>query len=209
MQNEILIRHESWSASDLITFVSVLGSLIVSIGSLVINVILIKINKKNTLTANYVNTITKNRVEWLENLKSLFSTFESSLHLIQTIYKKGEKVTEVVENISNVMHKIIHELSIKGIIEINIIIIMKSTTREVAKSLGDNDISQMANSLRKLFSIYTRIYTKTEWKRIDFECKNSLAKTFDFESCFLDLLNTPEIKKEYDDLIKDTKINLK
>lgn len=153
-----------------------------------------KINSKTVIeqsrSQRNIETITKNRIEWMQTLKEYISEYVA----IVENYIICDQVSDFVKRfmkISIIATKINLHLNFIGIKDkeildkINLIngLILKiykfdtvSDKRECLKEICLNEI--------KLLIIYIQIYLKTEWERVKFESENGNANKFNFNEEF-------------------------
>lgn len=146
------------------SIISGIFTIITFLGTVVAICITWKTNKEKSL----LEVVTKNRANWVKEMKELFSKFFAKYD--------EEKIDETSDSIKgfekDTLIKIRNEISLKlnpnGVIDNNIL-----------ESL-DNLIKNRDFNLRDRLEIKIKLYLKCEWERIKFETREGL-EDYDFE----------------------------
>ncbi|WP_217077725.1 MFS transporter [Clostridium baratii] len=148
--------------------------------TLIGTVITISITWISNKNKNLIEVVTKNRAEWVKEMKSLFSEY-LSVYDNKKIYLNLVRNNDDLEKIRN---KISLRLNPNGVID-----------NEVLEYL-DELIKKRDTNLRNMLEIKIKLYLKCEWERIKFETKGRL-KEYDFEYEFekIQLINHIENDK--------------
>lgn len=137
---------------------------------------------------NLVEVVTKNRADWVKEMKELFSNYftkydEEKIGKHSDNTKEGEEDTLI-----KIRNKISLRLNPNGVID-NDILLMLDELNDSVKNSESSDLRIKAETKIKL-------YLKCEWERIKFETKEGIKK-YDFEKEF------EKIESEHNKLIEE------
>lgn len=137
---------------------------------------------------NLVEVVTKNRADWVKEMKELFSNYftkydEEKIGKHSDNTKEGEEDTLI-----KIRNKISLRLNPNGVID-NDILLMLDELNDSIKNSESSDLRIKAETKIKL-------YLKCEWERIKFETKEGIKK-YDFEKEF------EKIESEHNKLIEE------
>ena len=147
---------------------------------------------------NLVDVVTKNRSEWVKEMKELFSDYFTKYDELKE-YKNSENTNNSNKDSENnkssgdtliqIRNKISLRLNPNGVIDNEILLILDSLinkskeTNIYEKDKGEEEVVsnlEYKESLRKIAENKIKVYLKCEWERIKFETKEGL-KEYDFE----------------------------
>lgn len=212
----------SLKAEDKITLFGIIITVVVSIITLLYSI-------KNNKSVQYMDAVTKSRIDWIQKLRDLVSEFIAKTNVYNNAYyrknfdKSGEHLSECQnlcssiklllnccdqrdKNIATLCELILkeHRMYTDTIHNLNVdksgYFIESDKSKKLKKSIEDN-ISELTKQVQ--------IYLKAEWNRVKYE---SNGKIYETETQQFDLL---ELKNKYDnpsyenDIWKRTCINTK
>lgn len=207
---ELLIKYDSWTSADWATVVSVIATAFLSLISLFLNIYTLYKDRKKT----YIETITANRIKWLSNFKSLVSQFSAATKDLDNCYMLNYDLNLIANKVYQIYElkaRIGLELNCTGIIEENIMIIIQATCDyldDLNASREDKVVKKFGSACRLLL-LYTNIYSKVEWNRINDECFFKAKNKYSFNKKFKEISEESNMKYKLDTLLKKSSIVLK
>ncbi|HII4440513.1 TPA: hypothetical protein ACY4R4_001331 [Clostridium perfringens] len=151
---------------------------------------------------NLVEVVTKNRADWVKEMKKLFSEYftkydelKDNKNIIISNTNSDEESTRKDRTLTEIRNEISLRLNPNDVIDNDILLMLDD--------LKDNLKKTDSSNLRIKAEIEIKLYLKCEWERIKFETKNGLEK-YDFESKFKQIkLKHSKLIEEYNELIED------
>lgn len=127
---------------------------------------------------NLVEVVTKNRADWVKEMKELFSEYFTKYDELRD-NKNNINSNEVSNSKERTLKQIRNEISLRlnpnGVIDNDILLMLDNLNKDVKNSESSN--------LRIKAETEIKLYLKCEWERIKFETKNGL-KRYNFENEF-------------------------
>ena len=124
---------------------------------------------KGNKEKNLVEIVTKNRADWVKEMKVLFSDYFTRYDELK-YYEKNAKIEG--ETLVQIKNKISLRLNPNGIIDNEILDDLNNLTNKFGQ--------YRKSTLRDKTEIKIKLYLKCEWERIKFETKEGLEE-YDFE----------------------------
>ena len=145
-------------AKDLVAFISILATLLLGVYNAVQNY-------RNSKRTTFINTVTSERVKWIEKLRQSISTFCGLAHYWRFSTTKGsDDQKSKIEEIDKLRHLIVLQLNPHGTIDKEIQTLVGEI---VSMSSGHRDVSNedYRKQLDRL-TAKTQELLKAEWEKV-------------------------------------------
>ncbi|EPB8178467.1 hypothetical protein ACRTAO_001129 [Clostridium perfringens] len=162
--------HKKYISSEVLaSIISGIFTIITFLGTVVAICITWKTNKEKSL----LEVVTKNRAEWVKELKKLFSEYFTKYDELKDTKNNSDQSTIAKERtLTQIKTEISLRLNPIGKIDNEILNDLRRLTNEFGK--------YRKSDLRDKTETKIKLYLKCEWERIKFEAKEGLKK-YDFE----------------------------